>query len=277
MARAETLEMEERQESQRRARKALWKGFVTIAFVSIPVSLYPLYLERGIHFNLLCGKCLTPLRNKRWCEKCEREVPWEEVVKGYRIARNEYVVIKKEDLEKLPLKSAKSIEILQFVASYTLDPIYFDRSYYLLPEKGGERAFFIFLEVMEEMERAAIGKFTFRNREELVLLRPHKGGLILTVLHYPEEIVNIEKIPELAQTVKIEKEERRLARELVDGLTKEFDLSNYKDEYLEAFRQLIEHKVAGKEIAKPPEVKKVKSLMEALKRSVEKIDEGQSD
>lgn len=258
-------------------KRALWKGNISFALVKIPVSFYSLYIDRRIKLNMLCGKCFTPLKDRRWCWKCEREVPRDEVVKGYKIAENEYVVITKEDLDMLPLKSVKNIDILQFVASHELDPLYFDKSYYILPEKGGERAYFTILEAMQTMGRAAIGKLTFRNKEELVLLRPYKNGLIFTVLHYQEEIVDLERIPELIKKVQIEKEEMRLAKELIDRMTREFDLTKYRNTYLDAFRELIEHKVSGKEITKATEIKKAKSLTEALRISVEKIGEGQSD
>ncbi len=253
-------------------KKAIWSGHISFGLVSVPISLYSTFQEQPISFNLLCKTCMSQLRYKRWCDKCGKEVPWPEVLKGYKLAKGEYIVITGEDLENIPLPTSRTIMVQEFVSGHGIDPLYFDKSYFLLPDSGGEHAFYLLLSAMEALGRVAVAKMVMRNREDLVLLRPYRGVFLLTMMHYPEEITDVSKLvgpaPEKAES--FGKDEEKLARELIDAMTRELDLEKYRDEYRKALEELVESKAAGKELPKRQGVQEVKSLVEALKKSVEK-------
>jgi DNA end-binding protein Ku len=214
---------------------------------------------------------MGPLKYKRWCDKCGKEVAWQEVLKGYRISKDKYVVVTAEDLENIPLPTARTITVLEFASGYELDPIYFDKSYFLLPDSGGEHAFYLLMNAMEALGRVAVAKFVLRNREDLVLLRPYKGTFLLTMLHYPEEIVDLGKLVPETKRGSFSREEEKLAKELIDAMTTELDLGKYRDGYRRALQELVESKISGKGISRPPpKVQEVKNLVETLKKSVEK-------
>ena len=266
----QALKKDTKEEAQRGRKKAIWSGFITFGLVSVPVSMYSSAAERPISFNMLCNTCFSPLRYRRWCEKCGREVPWQDVQKGYRISKNEYIIVTKHDLESMKIP-AKDLRILEFVSGHALEPVYFERSYYILPERGGEHAFYLLLNAMEELKRSAIGKIVIRNKEDLVLLRPYKNAFLLTVLHYPQEILEVESISgtKEAEAIRFTSEEEKLAKDLVQAMTAEMNLRKYRNEYREALEEMIKAKAEGKVTAKPlPKAKEVKSLIEALKRSV---------
>lgn len=262
---------EKKEGMQAGKRKAIWSGFITFGLVSVPVSLHSSVAERPLSFNMLCNTCFSPLRYRRWCEKCGREVPWQQVQKGYRISKNEYVIITKDDLESMKIP-VRDIRILEFVSGCRLEPVYFEKSYYILPEKGGEHAFYLLLNAMEELDRCAIGKIVLRNKEDLILLRPYKDAFLLTMLHYPQEILDVGSISRKeAEAIRFSSEEERLAKDLVESMTTRMDLGKYRNEYRQALEEMIEAKAAGKVVAKPaPRAKEVKSLIEALKKSVER-------
>ncbi len=262
----------EKQGMRLSGRRAIWSGHISFGLVSVPVSLYSTFQERPISFNMLCKTCLGPLKYKRWCERCGKEVPWQDVLKGYKLAKEEYVVITEEDLESIPLPTARKILVQEFVSAGGIDPLYFDKSYLILPDRGGEHAFYLLLGAMEAMGRAALAKMVLRNREDLVLLRPYHGVFLLTMLHYPQEIIDVAGFVSAVEGKKeeFEKEEEKLARELIDAMTRELDLQKYRDGYRKALEELVERKASGKPIPKALKAEEVKSLLVALKRSVEK-------
>jgi DNA end-binding protein Ku len=247
--------------------RAVWKGTLTFGLVSIPIALYTAVKEKTPTFKLLHSKCNTPLKYHRYCEHCDKIVPWEETVKGYEIKKGEYVVLSDEDFERVPLETVKKIEILSFVNHGEIDPIYFDAAYQIAPLEGGEEAYILLSEAMRELERVAIGKIAIHEKEHLVMIRNYQDILLLQTMHWPDELKEIEiALPK----IKINKEEIKIAKQLIEAKAKPFIPDEYKDEYREALEQLIKAKAEGKTL--PPlklEVKKAKNLMKLLRESVE--------
>ncbi len=254
--------------------RALWKGSISLGLVNIPIAIYLAAKDRIIEFHNLCGKCHTPLTYKRWCPHCEREVPWNEIVKGYKISKGKYVIVEKKELEALQLKSTKAIEIVQFIDVGQIDPLFIEKNYYLVPQEGGEKAYHLFRNVLEITGKAAIGKVVFRGKEHLVAIRHYKKGLIMTVLHYKDEIIPIEELEALKRTVVIKENELKLAKALIEKLSGKFEIEKFKDEYIEAVSNLIKKKAAGEKVVEKPvkvEPTSSRDLMKALKASVEAV------
>jgi len=249
--------------------KSVWKGSIGFGLVNIPVKLYLAIREREIPLHSLC-KNGHRIVYKRWCPVEDREVTWQELKKGFEISKDKYVVLDKEDLEKIKIPSTKTIEIKEFVDSQ-IDPIYIEKSYYVVPDKNGERAYALLFQTLALANKVGIGKFTMKDKEHVVALRAYKKGLLLQTLYYESEIISMDLLAELEELPKPEKKELELAQMLVEKLSKEeFDISKFKDEYTEALKQLIQAKVAGKsyEIKAEKEVKKAKSLIESLTESL---------
>jgi DNA end-binding protein Ku len=236
--------------------------------VSIPVDLYTATQEKDIAFHLLHESCGNRLKQVRWCPFHERDVEWDEVARGYEYAKDQYVALTDEDFEKLPLPSKHTIGLSAFVRSQEIDPIYYDRSYYLEPREGGLKAFALLMRVLQEKSLVGIAKIAIRNKEQLCALRPQSHGLVLETLYYPDEI-RVEKGIEAAD-VDISRREIELAMTLVDALSESFNPEQYQDEYRGALMELIEAKRKGQEVVAPaPPPGKIIDLMAALRESVE--------
>jgi len=251
--------------------KAVWKGSISFGLVNIPVMLYTATKEKQISFKLVHSKCKTPIKYQRYCEKCKETVGWDEIARGYEHKKGQFVILEKEDFERIPIKTAKTIEILGFVKQGEIDPIYFESSYQVAPVAGGEEAYILLRDVMGEMERVAIGKITIHEKEHLVAIRNYQDILLLHTMRWPEEIKDIDfEVPK----VKISKEEFEIAAQLIERKIKAFNPEEYKDEYREALLELIKAKIEERPL--PPakvEVKKAKDLMELLKKSLEEEKE----
>jgi DNA end-binding protein Ku len=246
--------------------RATWKGSISFGLVSIPVKMYSATATKELKFNML-HTCGGKIRFKRHCEKCNSEVPKDEIVRGYEISKNEYVILTDEDFERIPLKTVKNIEIKQFFDPLELSPIYYGNFYYLVPDKEGEKAYVLLKEAMKATNSMAIGKLGLRGKEYLIALKAFDGGLLLAQLHYLDEIRKPIELPE----VDVSEEEIELAKKLIIAMKKPLKLENYKDEYKEALLQLIDAKLAGKAIKITEEVSAAKSLMDALKASLESV------
>lgn len=254
---------------------SLWNGSISLGLVNIPISIYVSSKDRIVKFHNLCGTCHTPLTYKRWCPKCEKEIAWNDIAKGYKISKDKYVIVDKKDLEALQLKSTKAIEIIQFIDVGQIDPLFIENNYYLIPQEGGEKAYSLFRDVLETTGKAAIGKVVLRAKEHLVAIRQYQKGLIMTILHYKDEIIPMNQIEALKKYVVVKEAELKLAKALIEKLSGEFNIENFKDEYVAAVEDLIKKKIVGQEIVEKPleEVKATqpKDLMEALKASVETV------
>jgi DNA end-binding protein Ku len=256
------------------AARPTWKGFLKVSLVNIPVKVFPATESAAtISFNQLHAECQTRIQQKRWCPHCEREVPHSEVVKGYEFEKGRYVVVGDEDIQKVRVESTRVIDLAQFTDETSIDPIYVDRAYYLAPDGAvASEAFAVMREGMAG--KAGIGKVALYGREYLVAVRPQKKGLVMYTLHHDAEIRSIDEVEELNSVPsKVKPEEMKLAKQVVATFDGELNLKDYKDEYREGLRKIIDAKIAGEEIVAPDvqEPPKVVDLMEALRKSLNAV------
>jgi DNA end-binding protein Ku len=243
--------------------------------VAIPVRMYLATESMSkVSFNLLCPEHKSRIKNKRWCPEGEHEVQWGDVIRGYEYEKGTYVVLDDDDLEKLPLKSSKAIDIAGFIEDEELPgPIYYQAAYYLEPEKSATKPYALLKKTLEKTKRVAIAKFALRDRERLVSVRPLDGALLLNTLHWPDEIRSTEDL-DLPEDVSVNAKELQMAQTLVDTMAMKFEPDEFKDEYKEALEDIVKAKVQGKEdLIEAPEVAAettVVDLMSALKASVER-------
>lgn len=251
--------------------KAIWKGNLSLALVTIPVKLYSATQKKDIHFRMLHKKCSSPLTYERFCPTCNEKVPWEDVVHGYEYEKGKFVIITDEEIDRIPIKTSKNIEIQCFVDISKVPAIYFEKAYYLEPAEGGEKAYALFREVMKALSKVALAKVTMRDKEHVAIVNVYNDILVLHTLYYADEVVDTQKL-NVPKEMEFDRKELELAEELIKHFSGEFEIENYKDELRESIMELIRQKIEGKEIRIPPkkEVEKVIGLMEALKMSLEK-------
>jgi DNA end-binding protein Ku len=258
------------------AARPTWKGFLKISLVSIPVKVFPATeAAASISFNQLHGECRTRIQQKRWCPQCDREVPNTEIVKGYEFEKGRWVVVSDEDIQKVRVESTRVINLVQFADDAQIDPIYVDRAYYLAPDGPvASEAFAVMREGMAG--KAGIGKVALYGREYIVAIRPQQKGLVMYTLHHDAEIRSIDQIDELNSVPsQVRPEEVKLAKQVVSTFEGELNLKDYRDEYREGLRAIIDAKIAGEEVVAPDvqEPPKVVDLMEALRRSLDTVSQ----
>jgi DNA end-binding protein Ku len=255
-----------------------WNGSLSFGLVSIPVGLAPATKpaarQSDVSFRLLHRECLTPIRQKRWCPKHDREVGPDELVKGWEVTKGQFVVVEEDELEALERRDdSRSIEITQFVRLEDVDPIFFDRTYFLVPGSAPaqRRPYKLLLEAMRESGTAAVGRFVRAGRESLCLVRAKGEALALETLYLAEDVYSQAEIDEAIEDTDVKAPELDLARQIINGLEATFDPKALTSEYRRDLRALLEAKLSGEEIAEPepaPEQAPVIDLMEALKASV---------
>jgi DNA end-binding protein Ku len=256
------------------AARPTWKGYLKISLVNIPIKVFPA-TDAGatLSFNQLHGECRTRIQQKRWCPKCEKEVPNTDIVKGYEFEKGRYVVVDEEDVEKVRVESTRVINLEKFTDDTAIDPIYLERPYYLAPDGPVARdAFAVIRDGMQG--KAGIGKVALYGREYLVKVQPREKGLVMYTLRHAAEIRSMEAIDELADMPeKVKPEEVKLARQVMGTFEGAVDLQEYRDEYQVGLREIIDAKIEGREIVAPvvEEPPKVVNLMEALRRSLDTI------
>ena len=247
----------------------MWKGAIQFGLVTIPVKLYTATeSDYAIRFNMLHAPDLSRIQMKVWCPTDEQVISRADTVKGYEYAPDQYVVITDEDLEKVPLKTVRSIEIEQFAPrdEATAEHARFTRqAYYIEPDKIGRKAFYLLRQVLTERELTAICKVVIRDREALASIDPFEDTMVLTTLHWPDEIRSTKDLDLPAEEFEFKDAELRMAEQLVEAMTGEFDPSRYKDEYREALLKVIEAKVEGVEIAEPEPVEESASIVDLMK------------
>jgi len=250
--------------------RVMWKGAISFGLVTIPVGLYPATEEKTLRFNQLHDEDFGRIKYKRVCATDGEEVSFEHIVKGYEYEKDKYVVMEDADFDAVPVESSRAIDIVQFVDLEDIDPLYFQKSYYLVPEETGLKAYTLLRRAMAEDGRVAIAKLALREKEHLCTLRFKDDVFVLETMFWPDEI-RATDFEVLDKDVKIRPQEIEMARSLIDNLTQEFHPEEFKDEYREALLQIVEKKIAGEEIEVIPEAEptKVVDLMEALKASVE--------
>jgi DNA end-binding protein Ku len=255
--------------------RAIWTGAISFGLVNVPVRLYSAVSRKSVRFHQLDDKEHARIQQKRVSSKTGEEVPYENIVKGYEIAPDQYVVVEPEELEALDPEKTRTIDILDFVDESEIDPIYYDHPYYLAPAPGAEKAYDLLRSAMEEAGKVAIAKVVIRSKESLVAIRPADSVLTMSTMLFHDEVVDPDNINELPEKAgKPSKRELEMAEQLIGSLTSDFQPQRYRDEYRERVLDLIERKAQGEEIAvqaPPEEPAKVPDLMAALEASIKAV------
>ena len=257
--------------------RTIWNGSISFGLVNIPIGLALATQRSDIAFRTLHRECGTPIKQKRWCPFHERDVEPEELVKGWEFVKGEFVFVEESDLEAVALQRSQSIEILRFVQLADVDPVYFDRTYYLAPASGdaARRPYVLLLRAMTESGMAAIGKFVLWGKENLCLIRPHGDSLALETLFFAEDVRSRAEIEEAVAETDVQAAELELAQQVIQSLVGEFQPDEFENHYRGELREMLEAKLAGQEIKRPEPVPEtpVVDLMEALRRSVQQVKE----
>ena len=252
--------------------RTIWNGSINFGLVNIPIGLAVAQQRKDTAFRTLHRECGTPIKQKRYCPFHERDVEADELVKGWEFTKNQFVVVEESDLEAVAVQRSQSVDIIRFVPISQVDPIYFDRTYYLAPAgpDAQRRPYVLLLRAMQEADMAAVGKFVLWGKENLCLIRPLGESLVLETLFFAEDIRPRKEIDEAVEETEVKDPELAMARQLVDSLVGDFDPKDYENEYRNDLRAMLEAKLEGKEIVapEPPKEAPVVDLMEALKQSV---------
>jgi len=258
--------------------RTIWNGSISFGLVNIPIGLALATQRTDVSFRTLHRECGTPIKQKRWCPFHEREVEADELVKGWEVAKGEFVLVEESDLESVALQRSQSIEIKRFVKLEDVDPIYYDRTYYLAPAAAdaARRPYVLLLRAMQETGMAAVGKFVLWGKENLCLIRAQGDTLALQTLFYAEDVRAKNEIEEAVEATTIQKAELGLAEQVIDSLVGEWNIEDFQNEYRGELKAMLEAKLAGEEIKRPEPVAEtpVIDLMEALRRSVEEVQGG---
>jgi DNA end-binding protein Ku len=254
--------------------RSIWSGAISFGLVSVPVKLYSAISQKDVSFHQIDKSSGARIRYKRVSEKTGREIPYERIAKGYELDGDEYVVIDPKELEKFAPDATRRIDVEDFVDLSEIDPIYFEHAYYLAPDKGGDKAYMLLRKAMEKSGRIGIGKVVIRGKEYLAAIRPYGSNAIaLETMLFPDEVVDVDTIPALPdRRTSVSDKELRMATQLIDALSGEFDPEKYKDEYRERVLQFIKKKAKGGTVTieeEQPSRPAVADLMEALRASVE--------
>jgi DNA end-binding protein Ku len=256
------------------AARPTWKGYLKISLVNIPVRVFPATdAAATISFNQLHAVCRTRIQQKRWCPTCQVEVPNTDLVKGYEFEKGQYVVLEEEDIAKVRPQSTRVINVVQFADASAIDPVYVERPYYLAPDGNvAAEAFAVMRDGMQG--KAAIGKLALYGREYLVAIQPRENGLVMYTMRHASEVRSMSAIDELKTVpAKIKADEVKLARQVISSFESEGDLTQYRDEYQDELRKIIDAKIAGEEVVAPKEEAppKVVNLMDALRQSLDRV------
>ncbi len=254
--------------------RTMWKGAISFGLVTIPVAVYPATEEKTLRFNQLHEADGGRIRMKRTCSIDGEEVPYEEIAKGYEYEKDKYVVLTDEDFDAVPVESSRAIDIQQFVDIDEIDPTLYKKSYYLVPDETGAKAYALLREAMSQDSRVGIAKVSFRDKEHLAALRFKDEAFVLETMYWPDEIRAFESDVNL--DTKVRDQELQMARQLIENLTAEWNPEEFHDGYREAMLQIVEAKINGQEIetVAPEPTAKVVDLMEALKASVAAAKKG---
>jgi len=256
--------------------RAIWKGSISFGLVNIPIALYPATRREDLKFRLLRGSDLSPVNYKRVAEKDGKEVPWDQIVKGYEYEKGKFVVLDEKDFQRVDLEATKTVDIQDFVDVDEIDPMYFYKPYYLEPQKGGDKAYVLLRETLAKTKKVGIAKVIIKTRQYLAGVKPLEHTLVLELMHFAEELADPEKLNVPKRSAEPGKREIDMAKALVESMSAAWDPTKYKDDYRDALLDVIEEKVesGGKEIAEKPKEKKPSSkvidLVAVLQESLAK-------
>ncbi len=254
--------------------RAIWKGSISFGLVNNPIALYPATRREELKFRLLRKTDLSPVNYKRVAETDGKEVPWDQIVKGYEYEKGKYIVLKDEDFQRVDVEATQTVDIQDFVELDEIDPIFFYKPYYLEPQKGGDKAYALLRDALKDSKKVGVAKVVIKTREYLAGVKPEDGALVLELMHFADELANTSKL-HIPKKVEIGKREITMAKSLIDSMSSKWNPEKYKDDYREALMEVIEEKVeaGGKEIEekpkKAPKPTKVIDLVSVLQKSLE--------
>jgi DNA end-binding protein Ku len=254
--------------------RAIWKGSISFGLVNIPIALYPATRREELKFRLLRKTDLSPVNYKRVAEKDGKEVPWDQIVKGYEYEKGKYVVLQDEDFQRVDVEATQTVDIQDFVELDEIDPIFFYKPYYLEPQKGGDKAYALLRDALKHSKKVGVAKVVIKTREYLAGVKPEDGALVLELMHFADELADTSKL-HIPTKVEVGKREMTMAKSLIDSMSSKWNPEKYKDDYREALMEVIEEKVeaGGKEIEekarKAPKPTKVIDLVSVLQKSLE--------
>jgi DNA end-binding protein Ku len=258
--------------------RAIWKGSINFGLVNIPIALYPATRSEELKFRLLRKGDLSPVNYKRVAEKDGKEVPWDQIVKGYEYEKGKYVVLKDEDFQRVDLEATQTVDIKDFVELEEIDPIFFYKPYYLEPQKGGDKAYALLRDALVDSKKVGVAKVVIKTREYLAGVKPKDGALVLELMHFADELADTSKL-HTPRKLEVGTREMNMARSLVNSMASKWEPEKYKDDYRQALMDVIEKKVeaGGKEIEekprKTPKPTKVIDLVSVLQKSLEQAGE----
>lgn len=259
--------------------RAIWKGSISFGLVNIPIALYPATRKEEMKFRLLRAKDNSPVNYKRVAEKDGKEVPWDQIVKGYEYEKGKFVVLNEKDFQRVDLEATQTVDIQDFVDLEEIDPMYFYKPYHLEPQKGGDKAYVLLREALADGKKVGIAKVVIKTRQYLAGVKALKHALVLELMHFAEELADAEKL-KVPKKLEVGKREKEMAKKLVESMSSKWDPEKYKDDYREALMEVIEEKVesGGKEIEEKPKPKKestkVIDLVAVLQESLAKSQGG---
>ena len=254
--------------------RAIWKGNISFGLVNIPIALYPATRREELKFRLLRKSDLSPVNYKRVAEKDGKEVPWDQIVKGYEYQKGKYVVLKDEDFERVDLEATQTVEIQDFVDQDEIDPMFFYKPYYLEPQKSGDKAYALLRDALKDSGKVGIAKVVIKTRQYLAGVKPEDGVLVLELMHFADQLADPGKL-HVPKKTEVGKREMNMAKSLIDSMSSKWNPQKYHDDYREALMEVIEEKVeaGGKEIEekprKAPKPTKVIDLVSVLQKSLE--------
>ncbi|MFC0477919.1 Ku protein [Robertmurraya beringensis] len=252
----------------------IWKGSISFGLVNIPIKLHSATEDKDIKLRTLHKKCHSPIKYEKTCPVCDEEVKQEEIVRAYEYTKGKFVILEDEDLNKLKKENEeKAVEIIDFVKMEEIDPIYYDRSYFMSPSDGGGKAYSLLRKALQESEKVGLAKIIIRSKEQMAVIRVFENSLVMETIHFPDEVRSAADVPNVPAEDKVTEKELDTAIMLIDQLTTTFNPEKYTDDYRNALIELIESKRSGKEIVTPVEKEQksnVTDLMAALQASIDK-------
>ena len=258
--------------------RAIWKGSISFGLVNIPIALYPATRKEDLRFRLLRAKDLSPVNYKRVAEKDGKEVPWDQIVKGYEYEKGKYVVLKDEDFQRVDLEATRTVDIQDFVEQEEIDPVFFYKPYYLEPQKGGDKAYVLLRETLKKTGKVGIAKVVIKTRQYLAGVKAENNVLVLELMHFAEELADPDKL-HVPKKIEPGKREVDMATALVNSMSSKWDPKKYRDDYRDALMEVIEEKVeaGGKELEEKPKKKvppstKVIDLVAVLQESLNQTE-----
>ncbi len=253
--------------------RPLWKGAISFGLVYVPVKIYVATEKKDLKFNSLHKECQTPIQYRKYCPSCGREVGAEEIVRGYQYEKGRFVILTEEDFEEPAEEAAHGIDILDFVDLAGIDPVYYDKAYYLVPARGGEKVYELLKRAMQETKKVAIANVAVRSKVSLAAVRADRDVLVMSTMYYADEIRNPHLIEELRYRVNLSENEIKMAVGLINSLSTGFAPEKYRNTRREALLEIIRARIADERVVTParPAPEKVVDLMQALKASIEKV------